>query len=203
MNKKTTHIQMLSTWIKIIWLGILLVALTKGTSAQNTSISFQIARDITGSGLGGNVCPSFSLNHKKNTFSIGPNFQRKRLNFSGIQANYSFTAASNYNNRFELYFSGNLTIHTSARMSCGNIEIEKSCHREGTIDYEAMRLNVIEGYAGIGLKFNATKKLSTGFNAGLGMFDTLNENYDREMYREKISAALQLGFVVIYNFKRG
>lgn len=36
-------------------------------------------------------------------------------------------------------------------MSYGNIEIERSCHPEGTIDYDAMRLKMIEGYRGIGV----------------------------------------------------
>jgi hypothetical protein len=199
--KTTKHLQILRSYIKTVLISAMLIASTLDSSAQNPFLSFQIARDISGSGLGGNVCPSISLNFNKSTISLGPNFQRRKMNFSGIQANYRYSVATNYNEKLELYFSGNFTVQTSAYMSKGNVEIEKSCHSEGVINYAELRYKVIEGYAGIGLKVNPTKNLSAGFSAGLGVFDTLNKNYDREMYRQKSGFVLQTRFVLIYSFK--
>lgn len=200
--KKAKYLQMLRSYTKIVLIGVTLITSCIDSSAQKSYLSFLIARDITGSGLGGNVCPSIALTHNKNTLSIGPNFQRRNFNFSGVQANYRYSVATNYSGKIELYFSGNLTVHTSAQMSHTNIEIEKSSHSEETFNYEDLRFKVIECYGGIGLKVNPTKKLSTGFSAGFGMFDTLNKNYNREMYREKAAVALQLRFILIYNFKK-
>jgi hypothetical protein len=198
--KTTKHPQMKS-YIKTMVISLMLFVCSLDCSAQDPFLSFQIARDISGSGLGGNVCPSISLTFNKNTISVGPNFQRKKMNFSGIQANYRYSVATNYNEKLELYFSGNFTVQTSAYMSHENVEIEKSCHSDGTINYAELRYKVIEGYAGIGLKVNPTKNLSTGFSAGLGVFNTLNKNYDREMYRQKSGFVLQTRFVLIYSFK--
>ena len=200
--KTTKHLQMLRSYIKIVLISVTLIASSLDSSAQNPFLSFQIARDASGSGLGGNVCPSIALTYNKNTFSIGPNFQRRKLNFSGAQLNYRYSVATNANGKLEMYFSGNFTVQTSARMSAAYIDIEKSSHPEGKVNYDELRFKVIEGYAGIGLKINPTKNFSTAFSSGLGVFDTLDKNYDREMYRQKSAFVLQVRFVLIYNFKK-
>lgn len=200
---KTKHqLQNLKSCIKtFLMIGALLTSLN--TYSGNPFLSLQVARDVSGSGLGSNFLPSLALTNNKSTFSIGPNFQSKKNNFSGMQLNYRYSAATNSNGKLELYFSGNFTIHSSAFMSAENADIEQASHPEETYNYSEMRLKVIEGYAGIGLKINPVKRISIGLGAGLGMFDTLNKDYDKEMYRQKSSLALQLKCVLIYNFKLG
>ncbi|HEY0031047.1 MAG TPA: hypothetical protein VGC65_09835 [Bacteroidia bacterium] len=199
--KTTTSLTQFTISLRTLIIGIALSAFSLNSFAQTPYLSLIVARDVTGSGLGGNVCPSLSLTFNKNTISVGPNFQRRKLNFSGFQANYRYAMASTYNKKFDLYFSGNITLHQAAYMSRTNIEIEKSCNEEGARNYEELQFQVIEGYAGLGLKYNPTKNLSAGFGAGLGMFDTLNDDYNKEMYREKSSVALQLRFILAYSFK--
>jgi hypothetical protein len=194
-------LQMLRSFIKTVVTGLAFLAFSTDASAQKSNFSFRIGRDISGNGLGGNICPSIALTKNKSTYSIGPNFQRRKMNLTGAQANYSYSVATNYNQKLELYFSGSFTFQTSAYMSKENIELEKSCHKEGPTDYDNLRFNVIEGYGGIGLRFNPAKTFSVGFTSGLGVFDTLNKNYDREMYRGKSGFVLRLRVVLIYNFK--
>lgn len=199
--KNTKHLQKLLSLIVTALVSISLFLFSMDSFAQAPFVSFQIARDITGSGLGGNVCPSIALTHNKSTLSIGPNFQRKKMNCSGAQVNYRYSIAKSYNEKREIYFSGNFTFHTSARMSSCYVDIEKSSRPEATYNYDELRLKVIEGYAGIGFKINPTERFSTGFSTGMGMFNTLNKNYDREMFREKAALVMQFRVVLIYNFK--
>lgn len=195
--KQSNHNQMAS-YLKFVLISIILINSTVNVSAQK---SFEIASDVSGSGLGGNVCPSIAFSHNKSTFSIGANFQRKKFNLSGIQANYRYTVCGSGNERVELFFSGNLTVHTSAYICQRLVKIEQSYqHTEPTYNYAALSLKVIETYIGFGLKFNHTKKISTVFNTGFGGFWTINKNYDRKMYREKSAPALQLRVALIYSF---
>lgn len=185
--------------VKTMLVTILLVSglLVK---SQNAFLSLQITRDVSGSGLGGNVCPNMALNFKKHTLSIGPNFQRRKMNFSGMQFSYRYSAAKGSNGKLELFFSGTVIKHSSAFMSKGNIEIEKTSDAEVTRTCENMKLNVIECYAGIGLKVNLTHRLNVAGSSGIGMYHTCNKDYNENMYRQKSGAVMQLRLLLIYNF---
>lgn len=187
--------------IKVMMLITLFFLFLSAIQAQTPFVSFQATRDITGSGLGGNVTPSIVVTKNNSSFGIGPNFQRKRMNYSGLQASYRYVVAANYTGKRELFLAGNLLYHSSARMSEAYIDIEKSSRIEDEIDYNALRFKVIESYVGFGLKINPTKKFSTCFGLGMGAFNTLNKDYDREMFREKAGMSLQLNVSLIYSFK--
>lgn len=196
---KKTKLQLnLSSKMKLGIIGFILITLTIKSSAQNSFLSFQVSRDVSGSGLGGNVCPSLMFTKNQHTFIVGPNFQRKRMNYSGMQSSYRYTVAKNYNKKKELFIVGSILMHSSARMSDTYIEIEKSCNSESTYNYDVLRFKVVETYAGIGLKINPTKNFSTLFSVGMGGFNTLNKDYNKEMYREKSAVAMRLNFSIIY-----
>jgi hypothetical protein len=185
--------------IKVMMLMIALSSCIK-MNAQGKYLSVTIGRDVTGSGLGGNVCPSLSFTSGKNSFSLGANFQRRNMNFSGYQFNYRYAVATSRNEKFQLYVAGNLTYHFSAYLSRVNAEVEQSCHRESRIVYDEMRLKVIECYAGFGLRYYPVKRLAVGMSTGVGMFNTINADYDREMYRDKAAPSLQLRAILSYSF---
>lgn len=191
--------KMLESYLKTLIVLSVCTIYSLDSVAQKALMSFEIASDITGSGLGGNVCPSFALTYKKNTLSVGPNFQVQKMKLSGIQANYRYSAAVSYNGKRELFFLGNLTYHSSARMGSGYVDIEESSRPEMSCNYEEMRFKVVEGYAGIGLKINHNEKFSTGFTAGMGAFNTLDKNYDKEMFRQKASVVAQFRVFVAFN----
>jgi hypothetical protein len=195
MNTKTTKL------VKMMLVVILMTASLSG-SAQNAFLSLQIARDISGSGLGGNVCPNIAFTYKKHTLGAGPNFQRRKMNYSGMQYNYRYSVAKNKNEKLELYFSGNVIMHNAAYMSKGNIEIEEGCHKETKGKYDDKTFKVFEAYAGIGLKVNFTKNLNAACSSGIGMYHTCNKDYDMNMYRQKQATVLQLRLVLIYNISR-
>lgn len=199
--KKTNQLEATHIFLKMLLLITVLSVSKMNAQTDNSSpfLSVQISSNVTGSGLGGNVCPSLAITKNQSTFSIGPNFQRKRLNFSGVQANYRYSAAVNYTGKRELFFFGNVTFHNSARMSDSYIDIEKSCNSESTYNYDALRLKVIESYVGLGVKVNPTKRFNACLSVGMGVFDTMNKNYNREMYREKTSVALRFNCSLIYN----
>lgn len=168
--------------------------------SQNTFLSLQITRDISGSGLGGNVCPNMALNFKKHTLSIGPNFQRRKMNFSGMQYDYRYSAAKGSNGKLELFFSGTVIKQSSAFLSKGSVEIETTSDAEVTRTCENMKLNVFECYAGIGLKINLTHRFNLACSSGIGMYHTCNRDYDENMYRQKSGAVMQMRLLLIYNF---
>jgi len=187
--------------LKTILITIVLINFTINASAQLVFKSFEISSDVSGSGLGTNVCPSIAFSHNESTFSVGANFQRNKFNLSGIQLNYRYILCKSGNERIELFFSGNLTVHTSAHLSRRLVKIEQSYKSvQPLYNYGALCLKVIESYVGFGLKFNHTKKISTAFNTGFGGFGTIHKNYDRKMCREKSAPALQLRVALIYNF---
>lgn len=198
---KTKNLQMYYLKMKIVLISVTLVTSLVKSYAENPYVSFLIMRDITGSGLGGNICPSISLTHNRSSFSIGPNFQRKNLNSSGIQLNYKYSVAKNYTEMIELYFYGNLMVHTAAYTGTTRIETEKSTYTGGTASYEYIKLKVIEGYGGLGLQINLSNYFSVASSIGLGMYNTLNANCYAEKCREKSATCLQLQFSLIYNFK--
>lgn len=200
---KITKLQLnLSSTIKFGIIGFILITLTIKSSAQNAFLSFQVSRDASGSGLGGNICPALMFTNNQSTFIIGPNFQRKRMNYSGMQSSYRYSVAKNYNNKKELFIVGSLLVHSSARMADSYIEIEKSGNSENTYNYHVLRFKVIESYAGIGFKINPTKNFNTLISVEMGGFNTLDKNYNKEMYREKASVAMRLNFSLVYNFKQ-
>lgn len=199
--KKSNTCLLKETCTKIFITCLLISFCSIKSFGQNRSLSFEIASEKTGNGCGGNIAPSLSFSYHKSTFILGPNFQRKRMNFSGVQLNYRFSVVKSYNEKKEIFLTGNLTYHTSAYMSDSNVEIEKSSHKEEHFKYDELRFKVIEGYAGFGLKLNPTKNFSTAFSSGLGVYNTLDKNYDREMFREKTALVLQVRFTLIYNFK--
>lgn len=166
--------------------------------AQKPAFSFQITSSYSGNGLGANVCPSISLTKKSTTISIGPNFQKRRFNCSGVQLNMMRTVASSYNDNFELFFSGNITFQNSAYLSRAIVDIEEKSVREDRINFNEIKLSVLESYAGFGLRFYPSKSFSTSFNIGVGGYNTLNNNYDREMFRQKSSIALQFQLCLSY-----
>jgi hypothetical protein len=192
--------KMKTTIKKVILILILISGFTM--KAQNTYVSFEVGRDISGSGLGGNVCPAISLTHKKSTFAAGLNFQRRKMNLSGYQLSYRYALATSANEKFEFFLTGNFTYHISAYLGKGNAQIEESCHKEQPDIYENMKLKVVESHAGFGLMYDPVKCMSLGFSVGLGMFNTLDKQYDREMYREKSAVSLRLKIMARYNFGR-
>lgn len=102
----------------------------------------------------------------------------------------------------DLYFLGTFAGHSSAYMSRGNIEIEKRAGSKETPSdsYEHMKLQVMEAYAGVGLNFKHFKPIHAGASISIGGFNTLNKDYNKEMYRDKIAMALQFQFQLCYNF---
>ncbi|MFL5764136.1 MAG: hypothetical protein ACJ77K_09355 [Bacteroidia bacterium] len=187
--------------LKIILLTAMLASCTR-IIAGDRYMSIAVGRDVSGSGLGGNVCPALSFTFGKNTLEGGMNFQRRKMNLSGYQFTYRYAVATSQNEKFELYTSANITYHFSAYMSEANAEIEHSCHKELPDIYSDMKLRVLECHTAIGLKYDPVKCISLGFSAGIGMFDTLNKNYDREMFRDKSAPSLRLRIMVRYNFGR-
>lgn len=194
---KLTHTQ--KSFFKTIIFAVMCITSSLDSIAQKAIVSFEVANDITGSGLGGNVCPSLAITYKKSTLSVGPNFQRPKMKLSGVQANYRYSAAKSYNGKRELFFAGNVTYHTSAYMSASYIDLEESSRPEVKCNYKEMRLKVLEGYAGIGVKMNPNERFSAGFSAGMGAFNTLNKDYDKEMYRQKTAAVLRLRVFLTYS----
>ncbi|MCC6448690.1 MAG: hypothetical protein IT215_08400 [Chitinophagaceae bacterium] len=168
---------------------------------QTKYISFQIARGKTGNGCIGNVFPSLAFTYNNSTFSVGPNFQREKMNFSGIQTDYRYAVAKNYNEKLELFFYANFTYHNSAYITRQNFDIEKSSQPEQNLDYNDFRFKVVEGYGGFGLKINPIKKLNVAMRTGLGVYDTLKKDYNKEMLRCKSGVVLQVQISLIYNFK--
>ena len=92
-------------------------------------------------------------------------------------------------------------MHSSARMSDSYIDIEKSCNSENIYNYDVLRFKVIETYTGVGLKINPTKNFSTSFSVEMGGFNTLDKNYNKEMYREKAAVAMRFNFSLVYRLK--
>lgn len=168
---------------------------------QNPFASFELNSNVSGNGLGGNVCPSVALTYNKTTISVGPNFQTRRMNFSGAHLDYKYAVAASNSGRVELYFLGNCSYNSSAHLSHTNIDVESYNHPEGTVDYSQLKINVIEGYTGFGLRVNTGKNFSTTFGTALGMYHTLDKNYDTELCRQRSGLVLQLQLGLVYNLK--
>jgi hypothetical protein len=179
----------------------ILLLVNLSSKAQNNFVSFQISSNVSGSGLGGNVCPSVSFTNNHSTIGIGPNFQRSRMNYSGMQMFYRYSVAKNANERLELFFSGNLAFHTSAYLSKSNVDIEERCNPEIKSKAGEMQLKVVEYYTNIGLKINANKYFNVALSSGIGAYNTLDKNYDTNMYRQKNAVVLQIKLSLIYNIK--
>ena len=179
---------------------LMLLAAGFSANARDRYLSIGVGRDVSGSGLGGNVCPALAFTSQKNTFEVGANFQRQHMNLSGYQVTYRYVVGTSANTKWQVYLSANLTYHFSAYLSRANAEIEYSCHKEQPDVYHDMKLRVLESHAAFGLKYDPVKSLSLGFSAGIGMFNTINKDYDREMYRDKSAPSLRLKIWMQYHF---
>ncbi len=186
--------------IKKLLVTILIVS-SLFSQAQNPFLSLQITRSLSGSGLGGNVCPNLALTFKRHTLAVGPNFQRREMNFSGIQSTYKYCAAKSTNKKLELFFSCSFIFHQAAYMSKGNIEIEKSCKNKGGNYYEDLKLKVFECYGSIGLKISPVRNLNISLSSGIGMYDTFCKKYDTDMYRQKSALVMQMRATLSYDLK--
>lgn len=169
--------------------------------SQNPFASFELSSNVSGNGLGGNVCPSVALTYFKTTISVGPNFQTRKMNFSGAHVDYKYAVATNNSGRVELYFLGNVSYNASAHLSHTEIDVESYNHPEGSVDYAKLKLNVIEGYTGFGVRVNTGKNLSTTVGTALGMYHTLDKNYGTDMYRQRSGLVFQLQLGLAYTLK--
>ncbi len=188
--------------IKTVLVSILFTLSFFNSSAQKINKAIELASDVTGSGLGGNIYIGATLSHGNSAYSFGVNLQQKKINLSGIQLNYRYTVAHSENEKTELFFLGNVTCHANANVSDRSVKIEKMCRPEEVENYDALSLKVIESYVGFGLKYNLTQRFSTICSIGVGGYETLNNDYDLKMYRPKSALSLRFKIGLAYNFKK-
>lgn len=184
--------------MKTLTIGILFVLSSLTSFSQNAFKTFQINHDLSGNGLGKNISIGVGIGKGNSLLSFNINFQKKRLHLSGINLNYKHTVLKSENEKMELFFSANATIHTRAYLSDKSARIEQLCNPEKDQKYKSLSLTVYESYIGFGLKFNHTDKISTSYNVGFGGYTTLNKNYDYKMYRQKSAQSAQLQFTIMY-----
>ncbi len=199
---KTTTNNQPKSFFKIMVVCLLLITSVLNSSAQKTVKAIEVSSGVTGSGLGGNIFAGMSLTQGNSSLSFGANFQRQKFHLSGMQLNYRYTVACSENKKVELFFYGNLLIHSSAYLSQRSIRTEQTCRPEEVNNYSKLSLKVIETYAGFGLKLNHTKRISTISDIGVGGFETLNKNYDIRMYRQKSGLALQFRLTLAVNLNK-
>ncbi len=198
---KTVNQQQRISYLKIMLVSLFFSCALNST-AQKISKAVEIASDVTGSGLGANINIGTTLGMGNSVLNFGANFQRKKFNLSGIQITYRYTVGRSDNEKTELFFLGNMTLHTAATISNNSIKIEEKCRPEVSNDYNALTLKVIESYVGFGLKHNFTRKISTIGSIGVGGYETLNNDYDRKMYRPKSGLSLRFRIGIAYNFTK-
>lgn len=184
--------------IALLILEIILVAATFSlASAQQLTLN--IDRSISGCGFGTAYSPSIGLSGRSYTLLTGPSFQQQKMNFSGWKTEFRFMPFHGRNNKATVYFYGNTTYHHAAYMSKSCISTEQMVsHNDNNINCH-QQFRAIEAYAGFGVRFLHTNKLSTGINIGAGFYNTLDHNYlSHNLYREKQSGSLQLGISLTY-----
>jgi len=183
---------------KLILAGSIIILSSLKLFSQETFKTIQLCHDVSGSGLGENISIGFGFSKGNHLLSMNANFQKKKVNLSGVNLNYKYIVYKGEDEKTELFFSGNVTVHAKAYLSENSIRIERLCNPENTENYKSLSLNVFESYIGVGLKFNHTTKISTIYNIGYGGYTTLNKNFNYNMYRRKSGQALQFQFTLMY-----
>jgi len=185
----------------MVFSGILILS-TLNLFSQSSYKLLQLSHDVSGSGLGENISIGVGIAKDCQLISINAVFQKKKVNLSGINVNYKYIVCKSENEKTELFFSINTALQARAYLSDKSLRIEQQCNPEQNKNYESLSMSVFESYAGFGLKFIHTEKISTSYSIGYGGYTTLNKTYDYKMYRQKSAQSLQFQFTMNYRIQK-
>jgi hypothetical protein len=159
--------------------------------------------DISGSCHGTNLAAMVFLSKGNSTLYVGPNFQKRKMNLSGVQCYYQCTFSPKGYNGIQPFVFGSGIYHQSAFLGKGYVKLGDCGNGENTVDCGAVKLKTVEAYTGFGIKIQHNEHISTSWSIGAGMYNTLS-NYAKYDYmmREKSSASLILKCLINYNFKK-
>lgn len=193
----------------ILWLFTFIAPLFISPAfAQKKKNYFGIScsSNIAANRFGTFFCPSVQYQSGKNTFSIGINIQKERLNTAGFQFDYEYTLLDpcidfNCNlDWLELYSFINLGYHDKAFLGKTLCEEELYSNHELTTDPSVLKLNEIHGYAGFGLRIILFKKLKWFNGIAIGGYKVFNAPV--ELFYNNKGMGLLYKTGLSYNFGR-
>lgn len=203
--ENNTNTKNYSVSVILITLLIIMLSLTvfgQGGKPRITPFGVSVNSTVSGAGFGTqyNICGFYQF--RNNSFAIGPVFQHRNGNYSGINANYEYNLFDGsehdydcYNFRMiELNSFITTTYHYNAILGNKQIRTETRVNPENTINYGSLKYSAIEAYLGFGLNLKISPRFKWANSVGFGGWTTLKG--EDNVYREKqcFSVMLRTGF---------
>jgi hypothetical protein len=165
---------------------------------------FNVGTSLSGSGLANSYSGGFSLIHSRSRVSFGANFQGDRKNFSGVSGTYDFTVnpkGEGFKKGVELFFCVMASYHFNAYLSSTIINQTKENSGDQGLNLALTRLNVVEGFGGMGVRIALTRHFKLMARIGAGEYITLSkEAAAANTCRNDHGVCLKMGLGVAYVF---
>ena len=199
----------------------IMLILTCGTlcSQSNTKSRYRlglgIGAHLTGNAHGTLYNASISLYNGKNHFSLGPCFQKTKIELCGAGFRYmhmltgqeSFSSEKDKaiieDKKIQLFVFTYAQYLYSAKLSEGAIRQEERIvkkENDANIDFSKFQTSTVDVFAGFGLNTKINQKLVWSTSIGFGTYYHIN--YVMGMYAERISPALMLSTALRFNYIR-
>jgi hypothetical protein len=163
-----------------------------------------IGTSLSGNGLANSYLGGFSLIHSRSRVSFDANFQGDKKNFSGVSGIYDFTVnpqGEGFKKGVELFFSVMASYQFNAYLSSTIIDQTKEGSADQGLNLAFVRLNVVEGFGGMGARIALARHFKLMARIGAGEYITLNkEAAVAKTCRNDRDVCLKIGLGVAYVF---
>lgn len=175
--------------------------------AQSSSSNFgiEINSSISGSGFGIIYTPGIYYKINQCRLSLGANIHKRDLYTSGMFANFEYKLTSDSKERYrysedtklELFTFVSLRYYNNAVLCKSTINRELEMAPNCNMDLNKMKLTVVEGYTGFGLKLKLIERLKWINSIGVGAYSTISDN--KCAFRESNSISLSLNTGLLFD----
>lgn len=185
------------------FLTLIFLSNNKTTLAQGRSGEFgiKLSSSFTESGIGVFYGGAVFYTTKRNTFSIGANFQKYKLHNSGIQLGYEFTILDEDEtsiNRVGFFTFINSNYNYNSMFGKSALDMEYRVTPQSAFNLDNAKFNTIETYVGFGLRINIFKKIKWVNAIGIGEYSMINT--PKSIYHKMHSAGIFLSTGISYQF---
>ena len=207
-NKNLKFAEKAQQSFKGICILALSLCLNNSLLSQDKHEKFGISAtsSISSDGFGTMYTPGVFYQKNNCKIELGMNIQKRKLNISGMQANFEYTLFDDSKGCYEKNLAGDLELFvfstikysSSAYLSTSQIKIEKMIGKDNNISYENLKYTAVEGSVGVGLKIKLSNKLKFNNSIGLAGWKTLEG--ENGLYRDYNGVSISLTTGLSYDF---
>jgi hypothetical protein len=201
MKTTTCNIQTRLTLMVMLLFTTLANAQHNGHDDDHFKVGFNFNTYVNGDGHGGFYNMTGVIQSHRNSFSLGPTWQKAKKEFTGMRFSYSYAVIGasrscnskndQFDKRDELSFFVACSYNRGAVLSKVTLENEGHLTTEQLNHYQSLRLTTIEAFVGMNYSYFLTENIKIRSFIGIGVYNHLN--YCEPTYHDKMAPVLMTG----------